>query len=191
MSRARVLADPLDVLDIRAAAAFLGTHAQTIRKLARRGAIPAFKVGRDWRFRKQAIVTWSEQQARGPACSILIVDDDERVGAALAAMVTEFGCRARHALSGAVGLRLVAEAVPDVVLLDLRMPDMTGPQFLARLRQTHPALPVVVVTGHPDCDLVSDAARHAPVMLLAKPVERALLERTVRMVVGDKLRGRT
>ena len=84
-------------------------------------------------------------------------------------------------------MELVAQDVPDVILLDLKMPDMNGPQFLEELRKTHPDLPVVIVTGYPNSELMQEAAKFAPVMLLAKPVENALLERTVRTVVGAKL----
>jgi excisionase family DNA binding protein len=179
--------DP-DILNIRGAAAFLGAHEQTVRKLARRGGIPAFKVGRDWRFRKEAILRWSEepQPARG-RCSVLVIDDEVTVCKTLARMVERLGCRTRQASNGAKGLELVAQDVPDLILLDLVMPDMSGPEFLEELRKTHPALPVVIVTGYPDSDLMKQATLYAPVMLLSKPVEAELLERTVRMVAGEKM----
>ena len=179
--------DP-DILNIGEAAAFLGAHEQTIRKLARRGAIPAFKVGRDWRFRRDSILRWSEKQPlEGGQCSVLVVDDEETVCKTLVRIVKRLGCRGRQALSGAEALQLVAQEVPDLILLDLLMPDMSGVQFLEELRETHPALPVVIITGYPDSDLMEDAAQYAPIMLLAKPVAPELLERTVRTVVGDKL----
>ncbi len=48
-------------------------------------------------------------------------------------------------------------------------------------------LPVVIVTAYPDGDLMQEAMRHGPVMLLAKPVDPAMLERTVRSALGDRL----
>jgi excisionase family DNA binding protein len=177
------------VFGITEAAAFLGAHEQTVRRLARRGAIPSFKVGKDWRFRKEALMRWSEEQQRARAgrCSVLVIDDEEKICTALVRVVERFGCRARHAPSGAKGLELVAQDVPDVILLDLKMPDMNGPQFLDELRKTHPDLPVVIVTGYPDSELMKEAAKFAPVMLLAKPVEAELLQRTVRTAVGEKM----
>jgi len=67
------------------------------------------------------------------------------------------------------------------------MPGMNGPQFLEELRKTHPSLPVVIVTGYPDSELMQQATQYAPLMLLAKPIDSELLERTVRTAVGDKL----
>jgi len=66
------------------------------------------------------------------------------------------------------------------------MPDMNGPQFLDRLRELQPGIPVVVVTGYPDGELMKQATRHAPLLLLAKPVDRERLERTVRTAIGAK-----
>ena len=76
---------------------------------------------------------------------------------------------------------------PDLVLLDLKMPDMDGPRFLEKLRKTQPDLPVVIVTGYPDSELMKEATHYAPVMLVAKPADAALLERTVRAVAGEKM----
>jgi excisionase family DNA binding protein len=54
--------DANQVLNAKEAAAFLRSHVETIRRLARRGEIPAFKVGRDWRFNLEALRGWWEKQ---------------------------------------------------------------------------------------------------------------------------------
>jgi excisionase family DNA binding protein len=131
---------------------------------------------------------------RGPAlasgasgCDVLIVDDEEGVCRMLARLLERFGCRSRAELDGAAGLEQVAREVPDLLLLDLVMPGMKGPEFLARLREDHPDLPVVIVTAFPDSDLMSRAMAFAPVMILAKPVSPALLHRTLRAVLGGRV----
>lgn len=177
-----------EVFNIFEAAAFLGAHEQTVRRLARRGALPAFKVGKDWRFRKEALLRWSEEQHIGGGhCSVLIVDDDEIVCRSIGGVVTQFGCCAQHATSGAKGLDLVGREPPDLILLDLVMEEMNGIQFLHSLRQTHPELPVVIITGYSDSELMQQAIQYAPIMLLAKPVDPELLKHTLRTVIGDKI----
>jgi len=181
-----------DFMNVADAAALLGVHVQTLRRLARQKKIPAFKLGRDWRFRREALVKWADSQHRqestpGHGCSVVIIDDNEKVCAALARMAEQFGCRTRQALSGTVGLELIAEEAPDLILLDLMMPDMNGPRFLQELRKTHRTLPVAIVTGHPDGALMKEAMLHGPLLLVPKPIDRELLERTVRAVVGQKL----
>lgn len=174
-------------LNIREAAAFLGAHEQTVRKLARLGSIPAFKVGRDWRFLKGAIQKWAEafHGTETMRRSVLVVDDDEMVRRSMDRILRMIGCRVLHAASGYEGLRMVREGTANLVLLDLIMPDINGVQFQA-LRETHPELPVVLVTGYPDSNLMNQAIQYAPVMLLAKPVEPTLLERTVRSLLGER-----
>jgi len=51
-----------EVLTTKETAAFLRAHVETVRRLATRGEIPSFKVGKDWRFRKEALIRWSEEQ---------------------------------------------------------------------------------------------------------------------------------
>lgn len=57
-----------EVLIAKEAAAFLKVHVETIRRLARRGDIPAFKVGKDWRFYKAELRRWSEEQKPKLSC---------------------------------------------------------------------------------------------------------------------------
>ena len=178
------------VLNIHEAAAFLGAHEQTIRKLARAGQIPCYKLGRHWRFRQEALLRWADGERSDGKTetlhSVLVIDDDESVCLHISTALKRLGFRVRQATSGQKGLELIAEEVPDIILLDLLMPGMAGPQFLEELRKTHPTLPVVIVTGYPDSDLMMKATQYAPLMLLAKPVDSDLLERTVRSVAGSQ-----
>jgi excisionase family DNA binding protein len=180
-----------DLMNLIDAADLLGVHVQTLRKLAKQKRIPAFKVGREWRFRHEALRRWADEQGQVETAridgSVLVIDDDQQVCQALSRTLARFGFQTRTATRGADGLELIAHQTPDLVLLDLQMPDMNGPQFLEKLRATHPDLPVVIVTGYPDGDLMQKASRHAPLLLLAKPIEQEPLERTVRTAIGEKM----
>jgi excisionase family DNA binding protein len=177
----------LGVFNIGEAATFLGAHEQTIRKLARRGAIPAFKVGRDWRFREEALLRWADgQHPCRPSGLVLIVDDDEMVCRALVRVVDGIGCKAQATTDGRKGIEIVSRSKPDLILLDLAMPSMNGSEFLKELRLTEPSLPVVIVTGYPDSELMAEAMKQGPLMLLSKPFETAQVERVVKMVVGER-----
>ena len=69
-----------DVLNAQEAAQLLGANVETIRRLARKGAIPSFKIGKDWRFRRDTLFEWMETQNQiyQPPC-ILVIDDDSSV----------------------------------------------------------------------------------------------------------------
>ena len=124
-------------------------------------------------------------------CSVLVIDDDEKFCEAMGRLLERLDCRVRQAISGMEGLQLLHQETPDLILLDLVMPGMTGTQFLGELRKTHPHLPVVIVTGYPDGNLMQEAMQYAPLMLLAKPVDVGLLEQTVRTAVGEKMSTRS
>lgn len=123
----------------------------------------------------------------GKLGSVLIIDDDAKVCRAMCRLVKRIGCRARYVLDGAEGLEQVFREAPDLIMLDLKMPGMNGPEFLKELRKTQPDLPVVIVTGYPDSDLMEQATQYAPIMLLSKTAETSQIESTVRMAIGERM----
>ena len=71
---------PGNVMNAKEAAQFLGAHVETIRRLARKGEVPAYKVGKDWRFRREALVEWVDgHPVRQKLPNILIVDEEEPI----------------------------------------------------------------------------------------------------------------
>jgi len=89
---------------------------------------------------------------------VLVVDDDRAVRVALRRTLEAEGCAVREAEHGRAALQRMEEALPDLVLLDLMMPEMDGFAFLDALRQHEAwrAVPVVVVTAR---DLTADDRR--------------------------------
>ncbi len=80
---------------------------------------------------------------------VLLVDDDPDVAEALAAMLVKEGLQVTRAATGAEALEMVAADTWDAVFLDVRLPDLSGPEVYARLLETHPTLAqrAVFVTG--------------------------------------------
>ena len=83
---------------------------------------------------------------------------------------------------GKVALQSVAIQRPDLVVLDLNMPDIDGPEILKQLRERWASLPILIFTGFPDGALMSRALESGPFTLLAKPCNSDELVATVRMV---------
>jgi excisionase family DNA binding protein len=178
-----------DVMNAEQAAAFLGVHMETMRKLARQARIPGFKVGREWRFRREFLLRWADEQQPVARLSVLVTDDDPLFSRSLYRLLRSQGHRPLLAQSGPVALEVVAAEKVDLILLDLVMPGMTGPQFLQRLRLMEPDLPVVIVTGYPDGPLMQEAMDYAPLLLLPKPLDPNHLKRTLRTVTGQRMAG--
>ena len=80
--------------------------------------------------------------------SVLLIDDEEDLIRTLADRLELRGMRARTAFSGESGLQSLQEEMPDVVLLDMRMPGLSGSEVLRRIRATHKELPVIIISGH-------------------------------------------
>ncbi len=81
--------------------------------------------------------------------TILIIDDDEGVTQTFARMLRLEGYEVRTAFNAEIGLREAADAVPDAIIVDLRMPLVDGVGFLRKLREheAHRSTPVAIVTG--------------------------------------------
>jgi excisionase family DNA binding protein len=174
----------------RQAADLLGAHVETIRRLARKGEIPSYKIGKDWRFRRDALLRWVETHyLRRRAPHVLIVDDEELVRDLCRRVLEREGCRVATASDGEEGLRYTANGVPDLVLLDLKMPGTNGAEFLDGFRAENPHTPVMIITGYPDSDLMTQAMRYGPVTLLAKPLEEDHLVRSVRVALKGRSQG--
>jgi two-component system KDP operon response regulator KdpE len=110
---------------------------------------------------------------------ILVADDDKAIRRLLVRVLTDAGYAVVAARDGVEALELARQVHPHVIILDLRMPRMSGIQFLAHSRH----IPVVVLSGFlsdlPD-DLVS---RPNIVAQLEKPVSLDTLRATVQRAV--------
>jgi CheY-like chemotaxis protein len=113
---------------------------------------------------------------------VLIVDDDPRNCELLGRLLEMEGCRVRTASNAQSGLAMAAEAIPDLVLMDIRMPGIDGLEACRRLRATAAmaARPIVLVTAYDDDDVWPQAAAAGATSLLAKPNDRAALRRLLR-----------
>lgn len=116
--------------------------------------------------------------------SLLIVDDDEIVLSGLAANLEEMGYRIRTALSGVDAMEAMASAPADLVLTDLVMEGMDGLDLLRRLRETHPAVPVIIITGHGTASSALDAVRHGAADYIQKPARSSDIADRVETVLA-------
>ncbi len=124
----------------------------------------------------------SEGSAGEESSQVLVVDDDESVRVLVRKVLSRFGYTIREAANGLEAIHSITTNPPDIVLLDLTLPDMDGTEVLERLRKTT-ALPVIVVSARQEeqdrilgLDLGADD-------YLTKPFSIGELEARVRAVL--------
>lgn len=101
---------------------------------------------------------------------LLIIDDDTLVRQSIATYLEDSGFQVLEAASGAAGMQLVQEQLPELVITDLRMPDLDGLQVLQKLHEQKPDLPVIVISGAGVMSDVVTALRLGARDYLIKPI---------------------
>jgi len=103
---------------------------------------------------------------------VLIVDDEVEFGEALAERLALRGFSSETVDSGGGGLEaLEAGILPDVVLLDLKMPDMSGFDVLVEVKRKYPSVEVIMLTGHGAATGGIDSMERGAFDFIMKPVD--------------------
>jgi len=102
--------------------------------------------------------------------NILIVDDEEVVRLSHLRTLAGAQCNAEVAETGEKALQVMERHPFDVILLDLRMPDLDGISVLRTIKQKWPECEVVIITGYPSIETAKEAVRLGAYNYLAKPV---------------------
>jgi two-component system cell cycle sensor histidine kinase/response regulator CckA len=111
---------------------------------------------------------------------VLLVEDDVNVATGLAALLEVEGLNVELASDGAEAIRAVEVAEPDVVVLDVGLPDMEGTAVYHAITATRPRLPIIFSTGHADCARIDSTLGVRNVVCLQKPYDSATLLKAIR-----------
>lgn len=117
---------------------------------------------------------------------VLMVEDTASVAALYKSYLNPLGLNVNIVGTGKEALSFIHDIVPDLILLDLRLPDMTGIEVLAAVRELHPDLAVVIMTAHGSIDVAVEAMRHGAQDFLIKPCEADRLRITVNNVLKQE-----
>ncbi len=101
---------------------------------------------------------------------ILIIDDEQSILESLADILEDEGYRVVTATSAAQGQRVLQEENPDLLILDVWLPDTDGLELLRVLRQESPSLPVIIISGHGTVEMAVEAIKLGAFDFLEKPL---------------------
>jgi len=174
-----------DWLTLGQAAKYLGVAQSTIRKWSDQRRLPAFYTpGGHRRYRRGDLDAFLERSGAGTRSTegplVLIVDDDDKLREFVRVNLEMEGYTVREAASAHEGLAALEEQSPDLVLLDVMMPEMDGWEMLRQLHERHGmgAIPVIVFSGQVEEDAGEVVARGAQAFV-GKPFSpQSLIERT-------------
>ncbi len=117
---------------------------------------------------------------------LLLADDHRMLREGLRRSLSEEGFDiVGEAGDGAEAVRLASELLPDVVLMDVTMPDVDGVEATRRLQRTHPEIRVVMLTMHADESVIADALRAGAVGYLVKDCSTDEIADAIRMAAAD------
>ena len=120
----------------------------------------------------------------GRPTNALIVDDEVHVRTFLRLLLKEIGiARTWEAADGAEAVELAVQHKPEVILLDINLPVVTGMQALARLREMEPDLPVIIVTSQGALSTVKEAVQLGAVGYVLKYLPKAEVLATLRAAI--------
>src|SRR5436305_1322521 len=104
--------------------------------------------------------------------AVLVVDDEAAIRDSLHMILEYEGYRVEEAASGSQALTKVGERAPDVIVLDIKMPEMDGLELLKALRERGYDMPVLMISGHADVATAVEATRRGAFDFFEKPLQR-------------------
>ncbi len=117
---------------------------------------------------------------------VLIIDDEDAVRSSLKMIFEYEGYEVLLAANGPVGLKIAEQESPDLVLLDIKMPQMDGLEVLRRIKERDAAPPVVILSGHGTVKTAVDAVKLGAFDFIEKPPESDRILIAARNALGQK-----
>ena len=100
---------------------------------------------------------------------VLVVDDEERFRTTLSKLLSAHGMTVKTADGGVNALEILKSDPHDIVLLDVKMPGMSGQETLLAIKKIDPDIEVIILTGHASVDIAAEMMAHGGSDYLLKP----------------------
>lgn len=111
---------------------------------------------------------------------ILVIDDDPVVGQLFKDTLERHKYQVTAICDGRHALELVTKGYFDLIFLDLKMPEIDGNELLHRVRETDKHVPIAIITGYPNSELMDRATEQGPLLVMKKPLDSGDILEAVR-----------
>ena len=130
----------------------------------------------------------ASQTATGATATLLFVDDEVNILSSIKRLFRPLGYRIFTAESGAQGLEILERESVDLVVSDMRMPEMNGAQFLEKVRQKWPETVRILLTGYAEIGSTIDAINKGQIYrYISKPWEDNDITLTIKLALQQKM----
>lgn len=169
-------------MTVKETAEYLRIPLPTVYYLVQRGQLPAIQIGGRWRIKRSLLDRDILKKGEAGQPTVLVIDDDPALQALFKQFLKKAGFGRIVVGTGADAVSYAEKQDFDLVFLDLKLPDIPGDELYAKLKQLHPELPIVIITGYPDSETLSKILANGPVTVIKKPIEFDQLNQTVRQL---------
>lgn len=171
-----------NLLTVKETAEYLRIPLPTVYYLVQRGQLPAVQIGGRWRIKKDSLDRDILHENGSGQPTVLVVDDDLDIQELFKLFLKKTGLSRLVVGSGKEAIAALKKQKFDFLFLDLVLPDITGDEIYKQAKAIDPDLPIVIITGFPDSDMLDNILKFGPVTVLKKPLKVEQLTQTLKML---------
>jgi excisionase family DNA binding protein len=171
-----------NLLTVKETAKYLRIPLPTVYYLVQRGQLPAIQIGGRWRIKKASLDKDILKEDKSGQPTVLVVDDDESLQSLFKIFLKKIGFS--RIVVGTVkdAIAALEKQKFDLLFLDLKLPDGPADDVYDVAKEADPNLPIVVITGYPDSEILDRILAKGPVTVIKKPLKIEQLQQTVRIL---------
>lgn len=117
---------------------------------------------------------------------ILVIDDDESIRQTLTNYLKRLGYSVLSAEDGKIGFGIIQNQQPDLIISDIKMPNLTGLELLKKAKEVDPLTKIILITAHDDVQTTIDAMQNGAYDYLEKPLDIERLKVTIARALESK-----
>ncbi len=174
-----------NLLTVKETSKYLRIPLPTVYYLVQRGQLPAIQIGGRWRIKKASLDKDILKEDKAGQPTVLVVDDDQRRQSLFNVFLKKIGFS--RVVVGTVKEALAAldKQHFDLLFLDLKLPDGPADYVYDAAKKIDPELPIIIITGYPDSEMLDRILEKGPITVLKKPLQVDQLHQPVR-ILGHK-----